>query len=201
MADQSVFNLNMAINIEGLDDVLNSVMPKGSAASATKNLTPEEKQAKQAARERAQRIKKISRKGRFATLSVRRLGRVAGNIIRQGMANRYTAQINDANRLGDTRQAHLLQQQRLRSTAMMSQIMSHSTFGLRAVAGVLTSKPMGAVMTTAFLVNIAAHFNNINTQFNEQMRQYHNNSFDQYKQSEYMRTRLVYNTFGTRGIF
>jgi len=201
MADNSVFNLNLAINMDDLNKIFEQVMPKGTQATGTKNLTPEERQLQQAQREKAKRKRANVRKAKFGTLAGRRLGRVAGNIVRTSVNNRLTAQINDANRLGDSRQAQLLQQQRLRATAMYSQLMSHSTFGLRAVSGILTSKPMGFVESSVFLFNIISHLNNMTTQYNERMRNYHANTIDQYKQTEYMRTRLIYNTFGERGVF
>lgn len=186
----------------------NGKIKKGGGDAKSKTKTPEEQReanAKKAARAKAtadrQRALLVRNGIVYTSMAVRKMAQVTGEIAHLQINQSYNRQIFAAQMSGDTHKSQLLQNKKTKANATTSFITTTLNNAASVAAGFAIRPVLGAIQLATYMVQMGIDFFGRAQQFAEDMRQYKVQAERQLTQSEYMRKRLLLNTFNNRGFF
>lgn len=181
---------------------------RGGGDSKTKAKTPEEMREaenKKAAREKANaaraRNKAIRSGVVYTSMAIRKMAQVGGQVAGMLIDYSYNRQVYDAKMSGDTRKAQLLQNKKTLANSQTTFVTTQVNNLASTAAGFAVNPYLGLIQVATYLMQFSLDIMNKNLQFQESLRQYRLNAERQVALSEYMRGRLLLNTFNNRGFF
>jgi len=178
---------------------------KGSKQKKSPKLTPEERQQNKEEREHAaaQRAKqKVIRSNIvYASMAVRKTTQVVGEIAGIAIDQSFTRQIFNAKMLGDTRKSQILQNKKNQTKATNAFITTSVNNAASAIAGAAINPILGIIQVVTYVSQLGVKILDQMMTYQENMREYQLENERQIAQSEYIRKRLLKNTFTNRGVF
>lgn len=181
---------------------------KKGGGSVTRTKTPEEireAQEKKLAREKAKASRDRARAIRsgvvYGAMAVRKSAQIGGEIAGMVVSQSYARQIFDSNMQGDTRKAQLLQNKKIKVQAVTSFVTTNVNNIASTAAGFAINPVLGLIQLSTYVTQLGLDLINQMQTYSENMRQYQAKADRQILLSEYMRKRLLVNTFNNRGFF